>query len=72
MKNICIIFDHYYKKFNKYQRVLDPGCLHRMQNYVCRFAQQWEDFRLPELVAVAQIQNVPIDYDVSDYSNEVF
>jgi hypothetical protein len=43
-----------------------------MQNYVCRFAQQWEDFRLPELDAVAKIQTVPISYDVSDYTDEVF
>lgn len=42
-----------------------------MKCYVCRFAQHWEDFRLPELDATAKIQNVHISYDSKDYTNEV-
>jgi hypothetical protein len=42
-----------------------------MKQYICRFAQQWEDFRLPELVAVSQIQQVNLEFDNKDYSNQV-
>lgn len=40
-----------------------------MKSYVCRFAQHWEDFRLPELDAVAKIQNVSIKYNAPDYKD---
>lgn len=42
-----------------------------MKLFICRFAQQWEDFRLPELESVARIQNVQLEINPSDYSNEV-
>ena len=42
-----------------------------MNLFVCRFAQQWETFRLPELESVAEMQNVPIEFDSSDYSDQV-
>jgi len=42
-----------------------------MKLFVCRFAQQWESFRLPELESVAKMQNVPIDFDPRDYSEQV-
>jgi tRNA G10 N-methylase Trm11 len=42
-----------------------------MKFFICRFAQQWEDFRLPELESVAQIQKVKLEINPTDYSNEV-
>lgn len=42
-----------------------------MNLFICRFAQQWEDFRLPELESVARIQNVKLEINPTDYSNEV-
>lgn len=42
-----------------------------MKNFICRFAQQWEDFRLPELESVARIQQVAINFDRQDYSDKV-
>ena len=42
-----------------------------MNLFICRFAQQWEDFRLPELQSVARIQNVPIEINHGEYRHEV-
>lgn len=42
-----------------------------MKLFVCRFAQQWESFRLPELESVAKMQNVAIQVDPQDYSDQV-
>ena len=42
-----------------------------MNLFICRFAQQWEDFRLPELESVARIQDVKLEINPSDYSNQV-
>lgn len=42
-----------------------------MKQFVCRFAQQWESFRLPELESVAKMQNVKIEYALEDYSDQV-
>lgn len=42
-----------------------------MRQFVCRFAQQWESFRLPELESVAKMQNVTIQVDSRDYSDQV-
>lgn len=42
-----------------------------MKNFICRFAQQWEDFRLPELESVAKMQKVEIKIDSKDYSDAV-
>lgn len=39
--------------------------------FVCRFAQQWEDFRLPELKSVARIQNVLMEILEEEYRQEV-
>ena len=43
----------------------------KMKLFICRFAQQWEDFRLPELMSVARIQNVKVEINPSDYSSQV-
>ena len=42
-----------------------------MKNFICRFAQQWEDFRIPELESVARMQKVNIIVNREDYSNKV-
>lgn len=39
--------------------------------FICRFAQQWEDFRLPELKSVARIQGVDIQVLEDEYRTEV-
>lgn len=66
------MFCLYCRGFNKYRIVTSPLPLPLvMKNYVCRFAQHWEDFRLPELDAVAKIQGVSVSYEPSDYTNEV-
>lgn len=49
----------------------DIPCQTKMKDFVCRFAQHWEDFRLAELDAVANIQNVSISYNREEYSDEV-
>ncbi len=38
-------------------------------NYICRLAQHWEDFRIPELESVAKIQGVNLE--ISDYNKDV-
>ncbi|KAF9950948.1 hypothetical protein BGZ70_001163, partial [Mortierella alpina] len=41
-----------------------------MPHFLIQFAQQHEEFRLPELEALATIENVQMTYKPSDYSLE--
>lgn len=42
-----------------------------MKLFVCRFAQQWEDFRLPELESVGLIQGVHLEMHRESYTEKV-